>query len=60
MQFLSSLNRLYTLHCATNLIGVSWLTVSGPAGVPGTGGQLTLNDTNTMGSRFYRVRVQMR
>ena len=54
-QFFGHSNWLYTLERTTNF--GSWTSIS-PA-VQGTGGNMILEDTNTVAARaFYRVRVQ--
>jgi hypothetical protein len=56
----SSSNRLYTLQGQTNLTNGAWFALSGQSDVPGTGGPLTLCDTNTpSGTHFYRVQVRL-
>jgi hypothetical protein len=58
--FTSSASRLYTLTSRTNVASGPWLAVPGQTDVPGTGGPLTLRDTNAPppGS-FYRVQVRL-
>ncbi len=55
----SSSNRLYTLHRATNLDAAPWISVPGQTDVPGTGGWQTLRDTNAVAAGFYRVSVRL-
>jgi hypothetical protein len=58
--FQSSSGRLYTLYSQTNVAAGSWLVVPGQTNMPGTGGPLTLCDTNASPSaRFYRISVQL-
>jgi hypothetical protein len=61
VSFLSSSNRVYTLHSATNLVAepASWFPVSGQTNVRGTGGTLTLNDATNSAQKFYRVQVRV-
>jgi hypothetical protein len=59
VQFNSSLDRLYTLKSCTNLTAPVWLDVPGQTGVPGSGGILSLADTNGFPARFYRVGVSL-
>ncbi len=56
--FASSAARLYTLLSSTNLTPSSvWIPIPGQTGLPGSGGILTLTDTNAPPSAFYRVSV---
>jgi hypothetical protein len=57
---LSSAGRLYTLQCCTNLTPSSvWTPVPGQTDLPGSGGVLTLTDTNPPVPAFYRVSVRL-
>jgi hypothetical protein len=59
IHFLSSSNRLYTLHFTTNLPG-GWASVPGQGPRIGIGGPDHLTDTNAAAlTRFYRVGVQL-
>jgi hypothetical protein len=56
----SSATRLYTLYRKTGLTAGGWLAVPGQTDVPGTGGPLTLRDTNPPPPRcFYRLEVRL-
>ena len=57
--FASSSNRVYALMMATNLLGSqSWMDVVSVTN-RGTGGILSLYDTNATGPRYYRVKVKL-
>jgi len=63
VQFLSSSDRLYTLHyspdlAGTNATGATWASIAGQTDRPGTGGAFSLTDTNVTAPRFYRVEVR--
>lgn len=53
----SSASALYTLQRRTELVSGAWADVPGCVNVPGTGGRLTLSDTNTPAppTCFYRL-----
>jgi len=55
----SSSNRNYSLFYRSNISGGSWVAVPGQTGIPGTGGFLILQDTNTAFQRYYRVGVSI-
>jgi len=56
---LSSKNRIYTLEFAIRLDGdPDWSRIPGVGYVRGTGGVLSLTDTNGTGPRFYRVSIR--
>ena len=58
--FVSSSNRLYTLHQCTDPASGTWTEVPGQVRMPGAGGPDSLEDTNTLaGARGYRVAVQL-
>ena len=57
--FGSSSNRLYTLYSRTNLTEGTWLAVTGQSNIVGTGGMMSLDDTNAGRVRFYRVNVAL-
>ncbi len=60
--FSSSVNRLYTLLCCTNLTDTpaifSWMPVPCQTDVPGTGDVLTLTDTNLPAAAISHVSVR--
>jgi hypothetical protein len=60
----TSVARLYTLQCATNLNAPAadspWVPVPGQIDNPGTGGQLTLTSANPPAQAFYRVVARFR
>jgi hypothetical protein len=52
-------NRHYSLFASTNLAGTnSFVAVSGQTNRPGTGGPMSLSDTN-VGDKFLRVRANL-
>jgi parallel beta-helix repeat protein len=57
--FGSSSNRSYTLCSRTNLTVGAWLAIPGQSNVVGAGGMMSLRDTNTAATRFYRVQVTL-
>jgi hypothetical protein len=57
--FDSSSNRLYTLYSRTNLTAGAWLAVPGQSNIVGTGGRMSLRDTNAAAARCYRVQVRL-
>jgi hypothetical protein len=57
--FLSSSNRLYTLESRANLAHAGWTTVAGQTDIAGSGGLLSLVDTNSSAARYYRVSVRL-
>ena len=60
VRFLSSSNRVYSLWRATNLDSAPWLVLPGQSNVAGTGGVMSLADTNAVPPiRFYRVKVTL-
>jgi len=59
VSFVGSSNRLYTLFSCTNLTGGGWSLVPGQADIGGSASLQTLQDTNTVGPRFYRVGVRV-
>ncbi|MBA4387785.1 MAG: hypothetical protein C0404_07380, partial [Verrucomicrobia bacterium] len=50
--------RLYTARYCDNLLAGSW-GVLAPSNAAGTGGQMTITDTNKPAIRFYRLGVKM-
>ncbi|MEI7733652.1 MAG: hypothetical protein WCO56_29070, partial [Verrucomicrobiota bacterium] len=60
LTFQSSSNRVYSLGWATNLENTVWYVVPGQSNIPGTGGLMSLTDTNNAAAvRFNRVRVAL-
>lgn len=60
VQFLpSSTGRVYRLLYATNLLAGGWTNLPDTVAVQGTGGPMSLTDTNSAVWRFYRIGVQM-
>ncbi|HEY5909596.1 MAG TPA: S8 family serine peptidase [Verrucomicrobiae bacterium] len=61
LAFQSSVSRFYSLLSRTNLLEGDWTPVDGQAGVPGTGGVLSLSHTNLPPdlTEFYRVSVRL-
>ncbi len=59
--FGSSVSRLYSLLSRTNLLAGDWAPVAGQVDVPGTGGALSLSQTNLPPdlTGFYRVSVRL-
>ena len=58
--FLSSSLRVYSLCCATNLSGAPWTVIAGQSNLAGTGGVMSLADTNRAAPfRSYRVKVAL-
>ena len=57
--FLASSNRVYSLNCTTNLSGAPWAVVPGQSNVAGTGGVMSLTDTNHLPQQFYRLNVAL-
>ena len=57
--FLSSSNRVYSLCCATNLSTAPWTVRTNQSNIVGTGGSMSLRDTNAAAASFYRVRVSL-
>jgi hypothetical protein len=53
----ASTRRYYTLTRREDLTAGSWSNVVGQAGVPGAGGNQTMQDTNTTARTFYSVKV---
>ena len=53
----ASTRRYYTLLRRRDLQSGGWSNVVGQVGIPGTGGQNTLEDTNTALRMFYTVEV---
>ena len=60
VRFLSSSNRVYSLHYVTNPVEASWTAVPGQIDVPGRGGMDALGD-DPYGAqqRLYRVGVRV-
>jgi uncharacterized repeat protein (TIGR01451 family) len=54
--FMTELNHSYLIQYTDTLNPVNWLPLGSP--VSGTGGGMTVNDTLTVGQRFYRVQLQ--
>lgn len=57
LSFLSSSSRVYSLAACGDLCAGDWSVVNGVSNRPGTGGMMTLSDTNSAGQRFYRIGV---
>ena len=57
--FPSSSIRVYSLRGATNLSGAPWTVIPGQSNILGTGGLMSLSDTNATAVRFYRVKVAL-
>lgn len=55
----ASARRYYTLARNEDLMGGGWSNVVGQTGVPGTGGDQTMPDTNTASEAFYGVKVSV-
>ena len=55
--FDSSSNRFYTLLCSTNLAEGTWTNVPGMPGRMGTGGVDSMEATNSLPIRFYKLEV---
>jgi hypothetical protein len=58
VSFSNSASRAYTLFANTNP-APGWLPVAGQVNVPGNGGVMVLQDTNTHPLNFYRVGVSI-
>ena len=59
VRFLSSASRVYSLCAATNLDNAPWTVIAGQSNVMGTGGSMSLRDTNAAAASFYRVQVAL-
>ena len=59
VRFLSSASRVYSLCAATNLDNALWTVIPGQSNVVGTGGGMSLTDTNAAAASFYRVSVAL-
>lgn len=59
VSFPSSSNRVYMLKWSTNLMNGTWSDIAGQTPVDGSGSVMTLSDTNSTPSRFYRVGVAL-
>jgi hypothetical protein len=57
VQFMSSNARLYGLEAGEDLVGGSWTGLV--TDMPGTGAAMTVNDTNGVMRRYYRVSVRI-
>ncbi len=57
VQFRSALGRLYAVEATTNLLPPvgPWVTVE--QDVPGSGGDVSITDTNQFQQRYYRLRI---
>ncbi len=59
LTFLSSASRVYSLNASDNLCGGAWSVVGELTNQPGTGGMMSLTDTNSVAARAYRLGVSM-
>jgi hypothetical protein len=59
LRFRSSVERLYSLRFAADLVGGLWWDVTGQTDVPGSGSYLALIDTNDAPACFYRIAVRV-
>lgn len=58
--FVSSSNRIYSLHYSTNLISGAWTNIPSQTDIPGSGGVVSLTDPSSKGAqRYYRIGVRV-